>query len=109
MKSLWTWSTLSPMNDEIRESAMEGAIDYARDAGREVAVVRDGGRQTITIPRELELDVARAIIRRDGERLVIEPARENDLLSYLRSLDPAECDFPDVGDDALPPLDAPDL
>ena len=88
---------------------MEGAPRYGDGIGREVQVVREASGQTIRIPEGCEIDGVRATIRREGDRLIIEPVKRNDLLSYLRSLDPADRDFPDVDGDSLPPLDEPDL
>ena len=56
------------------------------------------------IPREFELEGDEAIIRREGDRLIIEPLRKDGLLSVLAKLTPLEEDFPDV-DESLPALD----
>lgn len=96
------------MSNEVRDGAMDGAR-YDAGASREVQVVREGSGQTIRIPEGFEIKGARAVIRREGDSLVIEPVRTNDLLSYLRALDPADRDFPDVSDESLLPLDEPDV
>ena len=45
------------------------------------------------------------LIRKEGERLILEPARaETGLLEYLATLKPSGEQFPDV-DETLPPLD----
>ena len=47
-------------------------------------------------------------MRREGDRLVIEPIRRKSLLELLDSLEPLDERFPDVGED-LPPLGKIDL
>ena len=44
--------------------------------GRHVRFFRNGQHQVIRIPREFELDAEEATIRREEDRLVIEPIRE---------------------------------
>jgi antitoxin VapB len=41
---------------------------------RHVRLLRNGRNQAVRIPREFELPGQDAIIRKEGERLVIEPA-----------------------------------
>ncbi|MEM8961751.1 MAG: AbrB/MazE/SpoVT family DNA-binding domain-containing protein [Acidobacteriota bacterium] len=52
----------------------------------------------------LELEGDEALIRRDGDRLIIEPIRKQGLRATLASLPPIDVDFPDV-DEGLSPLD----
>jgi antitoxin VapB len=49
-----------------------------------------------------------AILRKEGDRLIIEPVRKGRLLAVLASLEPLEEAFPD-GDEDLAPLDGVDL
>jgi antitoxin VapB len=74
------------------------------DSARHVRLFRNGRNQALRIPREFELDGDEAIIRREGDHLVIEPVRAGDLLALLASLQPLDDSFPDV-DETLPPLD----
>lgn len=78
---------------------------------RKVSLFRNGRNQAIRIPVEFELPGNEALIRKEGRVLIIEsqPAKD-DLLPYLRSLEPmTEADlFPDIDDD-LPPLREIDL
>lgn len=74
------------------------------DSARHVRLFRNGRNQALRIPREFELDGDEAIIRREGDHLVIEPVRAGGLLDLLASLQPLDDSFPDV-DEALPPLD----
>jgi len=71
---------------------------------RHVRLFRNGRNQAIRIPREFELDADTAIIRREDDRLVIEPVRKKGLLATLASLTAIEEDLPDI-DSGLPPLD----
>lgn len=72
---------------------------------RRVTLFTNGRNQAIRIPRELELPGKEAIIRKDGERLIIEPVPAPTLLDVLATLTPLEESFPEP-DDALPePVD----
>ena len=74
------------------------------DSARHVRLFRNGRNQALRIPREFELDGDEAILRREGDHLVIEPVRAGGLLALLASLPPLDDAFPDV-DETLPPLD----
>jgi len=69
-----------------------------------VRLFRDGRNQALRIPREFELEGEEAIIRKEGDRLVVEPVRKGRLLALLSTMDPLDETFPDVDDD-LPALD----
>jgi antitoxin VapB len=71
---------------------------------RHVRLFRNGRNQALRIPREFELEGDEAIIRKEGDRLIVEPVRKGRLLALLASLDPLTEPFPDIDDD-LPPLD----
>ena len=73
------------------------------ELGRHVKLFRNGRNQAVRIPREFELEGEDAIIRRDGNRLIIEPAPPRSLLVLLKTLAPLEEDFGTIGD--LPPDD----
>ena len=47
---------------------------------------------------------AEAILRKEGDRLIVEPLRKGRLLALLRSLAPMAESLPDI-DEQLPPLD----
>ena len=70
---------------------------------RRVRLFRNNRNQAIRIPVEFELPGNEALIRRDGNRLVIEPVGDNSLLELLSGWDPLTESFPDV-DEALLPL-----
>ena len=56
------------------------------------------------IPRDFELERSEAILRREGDCLIIEPVRKGRLLDLLARLSPLPDEFPDV-DHTLRPLD----
>lgn len=65
-------------------------------AERHVKVFKNGRNQAIRIPREFELPGEDAIIRKDGDRLIIEPAPSKSLLTVLAGLEPIDEEIPDV-------------
>ena len=66
---------------------------------------RNGGNQTVHIPREFELPGDEVLLYKDGDRLIVEPVKKQTrLLELLATLKPIEDDFPDV-DEGLLPLD----
>ena len=71
---------------------------------RHVRLFRNGRNQALRIPREFELEGNEAIIRKEGDRLIIEPIRKGRLLTLLTTLPPLDEPFPDVDGD-LPPLE----
>jgi antitoxin VapB len=58
----------------------------------------------LRIPREFAFQGDEVILRKEGDRLIIEPVRKGRLLELLATLEPIEDDFPD-DDGGLPPLD----
>ena len=71
------------------------------NAHRHVKLFKNGRNQAVRIPREFELPGEDAIIRKDGDRLIIEPAPPRSLLAILGALSPLDEDFPEI-DDAPP-------
>lgn len=74
------------------------------NTGRHVRFFRNGRNQAVRIPREFELDAEEAIIRREDDRLVIEPIRKKGLLATLSTLSALDEAFPDI-DKGMLPLD----
>ena len=68
---------------------------------RHVKVFKNGGNQAVRIPREFEFRSEDAIMRKEGDRLIIEPAPPKSLLAVLARLTPLHADFPPIPD--LPP------
>lgn len=65
---------------------------------RRVKLFKNGRNQAVRIPREFELPGQDAVIRKDGERLIIEPYPPQSLLSLLATLAPLDEDFPPILD-----------
>ncbi len=70
-------------------------------AERHVRLFKNGRNQAVRIPREFELPGDEAIMRKEGARLIIEPAQPKSLLAVLATLQPLDEDFPPIRD--LPP------
>ena len=75
---------------------------------RHVRLFRNGRNQAVRIPRDFELEGAEAVMRREGDCLIIEPVRKGRLLALLARLQPLREEFPDV-DDTLLPVDDVDI
>lgn len=72
---------------------------------RHVKLFRNGRNQAVRIPRDLELQGEDAIMRKEGDRLVIEPTAPRSLLALLASLEPIEEDFPPIEELTQTPVD----
>jgi antitoxin VapB len=72
-------------------------------APRRVRLFRNGRNQAVRIPREFEFPGEEALMHKEGDRLILEPARPASLLAVLDSLEPLEETFPEIED--LPPED----
>jgi antitoxin VapB len=72
---------------------------------RHVKLFRNGRNQAVRIPREFELPGEDAVMRKDGDRLIIEPAPPKSLLALLAFLAPIDEDFPPIPDPAPGPFD----
>lgn len=75
---------------------------------RHVRLFRNGRNQALRIPREFELEGNEAIIRKEGDLLVVEPIRKGRLLALLAKLEPLDEEFPDA-DEGLSSLDDVEL
>jgi antitoxin VapB len=71
---------------------------------RHARLFRNGRNQALRIPKEFELEGEEAIIRKEGDKLIIEPVKKGGLLQLSATLEPLDEEFPDV-DEGLPPLD----
>ena len=72
---------------------------------RHVRIFKNGSNQAIRIPREMELDAREATIRKEGNRLVIEPLARSSLLQLLATWQPLNVDFLDVSDAVPEPVE----
>lgn len=69
---------------------------------RHVRLFRNGRNQALRIPREFELAGDEAIMRRDGDRLIIEPVVKHGLLAVLATLKPLRETLADPDKGLLP-------
>ena len=74
-------------------------------AKRHVSLFRNGRNQAVRIPREFELPGSHAVISKQGNRLIIEPAPKKSLLEILGSLEPLAETFPEIPDEPPEPVD----
>ncbi len=74
-------------------------------AERTVKIFKNGRNQAVRIPREFEFPGEDAIMRKEGDRLIIEPAPPKSLLAVLSTLRPLEEDFPPIPDLRADPVD----
>jgi antitoxin VapB len=65
---------------------------------RLIKLFRIGRNQAVHIPAEFELPGHDAIIRRDGDCLVIEPFRKRGLIALLKAMKAIDEDFPETND-----------
>lgn len=73
---------------------------------RAVKLFRNGRNQAVRIPVDFELPGTDAVIRREGDSLVITPQRKRGLAALLDSWEPMAEDFPEIDD---LPLSAEDI
>lgn len=72
-------------------------------AERHVKLFRNGRNQAVRIPREFELPGDDAIMRREGQRLIIEPVPPKSLLAVLETLATLDEDFAPAEDPPATP------
>lgn len=103
-----TYPTL-PKSAPIASESIAPYADSTR--ARAVKLFRNGANQAVRIPKEFELPGNEALIHREGDKLIIEPAKPKlekgsatALLAVLNMMEPIDEEFPDV-DAGLLPLD----
>jgi antitoxin VapB len=74
-------------------------------SARKVRLFRNGRNQAVRIPREFELPGDEAILRREGDRLVLEPVPPRSLLAVLAALRPLHEDMPPIADPLPEPVE----
>jgi antitoxin VapB len=74
-------------------------------AERRVRLFKNGRSQAVRIPREFELPGKEAIMRKEGERLVVEPMPKRSLIELLDSWEPIDEEFPPIEDWPPEPVD----
>jgi antitoxin VapB len=55
-------------------------------SSRQVSLLSNGQDQVLTIPQELALSGTEVLLRKEGQRLIIEPISPRSLLSLLATL-----------------------
>lgn len=71
---------------------------------RSVRLFRNGRNQAVRIPRDLELPGNEALIRKEGEALIIVPKAQRSLLNTLKSLKPLRETFSPIKDRPAEPV-----
>lgn len=72
---------------------------------RHVRLFRNGRNQAVRIPREFELPGAAAVIRKEGNRLILEPEPPQPLLALLSTWEPLDEGLPEIQDPPAEPVD----
>lgn len=72
---------------------------------RRVKLFRKGRNQTVRIPRGFELPGKNAVIRKEGNKLIVEPVTPKSLLDVLASLAPLDEEFPEIPDATPRPVE----
>jgi antitoxin VapB len=70
----------------------------------QVRLVHNGRNQTLNIPQAFEMPGDDVVIRKEGERLIIEPFQKKSLMELLATLENIDDEFPNV-DEGLLALD----
>ena len=70
---------------------------------RRVKLFRFAGSQSVQVPGGFELPGEDAVMRKEGDRLIIAPARPMSLLALLDTLAPLEDTFPPISDVPVDP------
>jgi antitoxin VapB len=84
---------------------MPPVLEVAVMAERHVRLFKNGRSQAVRIPREFELPGKDAIMRKEGDRLIIEPARRKSLLALLATIKPIDEDLPPIAKKPPKPID----
>jgi antitoxin VapB len=90
---------------QLEESGRPFVGSVAAQAERRVRLFKNGRSQAVRIPREFELPGKEAIMRKEGERLIIEPAKPKSLLALLATLEPLDEEMPQIDDHLPEPVD----
>jgi antitoxin VapB len=75
------------------------------NAPRRAALFTNGSHQAIRILRDFELPGKEALIRKEGDRLIIEPVPPPSLLAVMATLEPIDKPVPDIHDPLPEPVD----
>ena len=75
------------------------------DTERHVRLFKNGRNQALRITRDLELPGEEAILRKEGNRLIVEPVARPSLLTVLASLKPISEESPPIETLSAEPFD----
>jgi antitoxin VapB len=67
-----------------------------------VFLVASGQNQVLTIPSEFTLPSSEVLLRKEGNRLIIEPIQPGSLLALLSTLEDIADPFPNLDEGTLP-------
>ena len=65
---------------------------------RRVKLFKNGRNQAVRIPRGFELPGKDAVMRKEGDKLIVEAVTPKSLLGVLATLTPLDEDFPEISD-----------
>lgn len=80
-------------------------LEHEMNVERHVKLFKNGRNQAVRIPREFELPGEDAVMRKEGDKLIIEPTTPRSLLAVLARLTPIDEDFAPMSDPAPEPVD----
>lgn len=73
---------------------------------RLVKIFRNGRNRAVRIPREFDFPGDDAIMRKEGDLIVIEPVKQvSSLKAWLATLEPVEEEWPQIDDPPPEPVD----
>jgi antitoxin VapB len=72
---------------------------------RKASLFRNGRSQAVRIPKDFELPGKDVMISREGNRLVIAPSKNKDLLEVLKTMIPSPDKMPFIDDPLPEPFD----
>lgn len=71
--------------------------------GRRAKLFRNGRSQAIRIPKEFEMPGEEVVLHKEGNRLIVEPANDDEsFFAMLASWEPIDDEFPDIDSDLIP-------
>jgi antitoxin VapB len=77
---------------------MPAGEEDAMPTERKVRLFRNGSNQAVRIPRDFELPGSEALLRKEGDRLIVEPMPRPSLLQLLSTWGPLDEDLPTIED-----------
>jgi antitoxin VapB len=87
----------------LPEAAFRHMLWHMSD--RHVKLFKNGRNQAVRIPREFELPGDDAIMRKDGNKLIIEAVPPRSLIALLATLEPLSEAFPPIPDETPDEVD----